>query len=172
MACFAIVGGSLPVECMRRLEMARIDPLRYMRRMRLVVDTNFVIGALRSRRGASNALLIGLLGGNGVWLCSVPLFLEYEAVMMRPELRLDTGHAEAALNGILRDIASAIEPVELHSLWRPQLGDAKDEMVLEAAVNGGADALVTHNLRDFRDAAARFGIRAVPPRTLLEDVFR
>lgn len=134
--------------------------------MRVVLDTSVVIAALRSRHGASNALLINLLGGSGTWLCSVPLFLEYEAVMMRPELRLATGYAAADLTAFLTDIATVIEPVEMHFLWRPQLADAKDEMVLETAVNGGADRIVTHNIRDFREAAARFGIGAVQPRDL------
>jgi putative PIN family toxin of toxin-antitoxin system len=136
--------------------------------MRVVIDTNVVVAALRSRRGASNALLIRLLSGEGSWLCSVPLFLEYEAVLMRPDFRLETGYAGTDLTGFLRDIATVIQPVELFFLWRPQLADAKDEMVLETAVNGGADCIVSHNTRDFREAAARFGIRAVPPRDCLE----
>lgn len=140
--------------------------------MRLVVDTNVVIAALLSRRGASNALLVELLRGNGVWLCSVPLFIEYEAVMMRSSFRLATGHAEAALKGVLDDIASVIEPIELHFLWRPQLGDAKDEMVLETAVNGGADTLVTHNTRDFRAAVQRFDLEVETPRAVLEEMIR
>ena len=127
-----------------------------------------MIAALRSRNGASNALLIELLQGGGVWLCSVPLFLEYEAVMMRPDFLLATGYARSDLMGFLRDITSVIRPVELHFIWRPQLPDAMDEMVLETAVNGGADHLVTHNIRDFQRAAARFGIRLSRPRDLLE----
>lgn len=136
--------------------------------MRVVLDTNVVIAALRSRNGASNALLIDLLRGGGVWLCSVPLFLEYEAVMMRPDFLLATGYARTDLTGFLRDVATVISPVELHFVWRPQLVDAKDEMVLETAVNGGADALVTHNGRDFQQAAARFGIPVARPSDLLE----
>ena len=136
--------------------------------MRVVLDTNVVIAALRSRNGASNALLIDLLRGGGVWLCSVPLFLEYEAVMMRPDFLLATGYARRDLVGFLKDIATVIRPVELHFIWRPQLADAKDEMVLETAVNGGADHLVTHNIRDFERAAARFGIRVARPRDILE----
>ena len=140
--------------------------------MSYLIDTNVIIAALRSRRGASNALLIELLRGKAAWLCSVPLFLEYEEVMMRPEFRLDTGHGEPALARFLTDITSVIEPVGLHFLWRPQLSDPKDEMVLEAAVNGGADALVTHNARHFRDAADRFGISIATPRDILERMAR
>lgn len=82
---------------------------------------------------------------------------------MRPQFRLDTGYAEPALTKFMTDVASVVEPVELHFLWRPQLADPSDEMVLEAAVNGQADMLVTHNIRDFREAAARFSVRAATP---------
>lgn len=91
---------------------------------------------------------------------------------MRPQFRLDTGHAGPALMKFMTDVASVVEPVELHFLWRPQLGDPSDEMVLEAAVNGQADVLVTHNIRDFREAAVRFGLRAATPREALEGMVR
>jgi len=67
--------------------------------------------------------------------------------------------------GIFLDALLAMcEPVETHFLWRPQLRDANDEMVLEAAVNGRADALVTFNLRDFGTAPERFGVALLLPR--------
>lgn len=67
-------------------------------------------------------------------------------------------------------LGAAIEPVEVRFLWRPQLSDANDEMVLEAAVNGQADALVTHNLAYFRVAGSRFDLAIMPPAELLRKV--
>lgn len=68
--------------------------------------------------------------------------------------------------------ASAAEPVEVHFRWRPQLPDPSDELVLEAAANGQADALITHNVRDFEHAAARFDLRVVAPQQCLKEIKR
>ena len=68
--------------------------------------------------------------------------------------------------------ASAAEPVEVHFRWRPQLTDPSDELVLEAAVNGSADRLVTHNVRDFQAAATKFELRVVTPRDFLKEIRR
>jgi len=138
--------------------------------MRIVIDTNVVIAASRSRQGASNALLVATLGGQGQWLCSVPLFLEYEEVLCRADFLLDTGHSKAGIAGFLSGIASVIEPVDLHFLWRPQLRDPKDEMVLETAANGRADLLVTHNVRDFRSAEPLFEFEVVTPAEALRRI--
>ena len=136
--------------------------------MNLVLDTNVLVAALRSRRGASNALLREVLAGAATWCCSVPLFLEYEDVLLRAEFVLETGRTRAEYSGFLDDVAGVIAPVELNFLWRPQLKDPKDEMVLETAVNGQADGLVTFNRRDFLPAADRFGLPVMTPRAVLE----
>lgn len=136
--------------------------------MIVVLDTNVIVAALRSRRGASNRLLREIIGGKAKWACSVPLFLEYEAVLTRPEFLLETGYREPDIHGFLDDVASVILPVDLTFLWRPQLRDPKDEMVLETAVNGGADVLTTFNLKDFRHATSRFGLELLTPKQLLE----
>ena len=66
--------------------------------------------------------------------------------------------------------ARAAEPVEVNFQWRPQLADANDEMVLEAAVDGRAEALVTLNVKDFIGAAPRFGLRVLRPGQLLKEL--
>ena len=130
--------------------------------MRLVLDTNVILSARLSRDGASNALLRAVGRREVQMLASVPLFVEYEAVLSRPEhlltMRLNAGDVK----GFLDALAGLVEPVKLHYLWRPQLNDVADEMVLETAINGRADAIVTFNERDFR-AAARFGLAIRTP---------
>jgi putative PIN family toxin of toxin-antitoxin system len=134
------------------------------------LDTSIVVATLRSRRGASHRLLELVAHGKVRPLVSTTLFLEYEDVLMRPETRLATKMDAANVEGFLAAFASAAEGVEVNFRWRPQLTDPNDELILEAAVNGAADALVTHNVRDFREAAPRFGLRVLLPREVLKEV--
>ena len=96
------------------------------------------------------------------------LFLEYEAVLKRPEQRLAHGLSIAAIDGFLSEFAALAEPVNVHFLWRPQLADPADELVLEAMINGRGDVLLTHNVRDFAGVAARFDLTICTPATFLE----
>ena len=139
---------------------------------RAVLDTSVIVAALRSRTGASNALLEQVARETVRPLVSTALFLEYEDVLKRAENRLVTGMSEEDVDGFLAALASAAEPVEVSFRWRPQLSDPKDELVLEAAVNGEADALVTHNVRDFEPAAKSFGLRVLLPRQVLKELER
>jgi putative PIN family toxin of toxin-antitoxin system len=127
-----------------------------------------IAAALRSRHGGANALLRSVPAGKLRLLASPPLFLEYEDVLLRPEQRLVHGLSEEEVEAFLAALAGWIEPVEIHFKWRPQTTDPGDEMVLEAALNGRADALVTHNVRDFAAAALRFGLAVLTPQEVLE----
>jgi putative PIN family toxin of toxin-antitoxin system len=131
--------------------------------MRVVLDTSVVAAAFRSRHGASNALLRMAVARRVRVLVTTALFFEYEAVLKRPEQRLASGLGIERIDHLLAGFAALCEPVDIHFRWRPQLSDAADEIVLEAAVNGRADALATFNLRDFAEAAPRFGLTVVRP---------
>jgi putative PIN family toxin of toxin-antitoxin system len=130
---------------------------------RVVLDTNILIHARRSRDGASNALLRAAGHRTFSMLGSVPLFFEYEAVLTRPEQLAATALTKELALEFLDHLATLVEPVKLYYLWRPQLSDVADEMVLETAINGRADAIVTFNRRHF-EPAAKFGIGVVSAR--------
>lgn len=138
--------------------------------LRVVLDTSIIATALRSRTGAGFVLLRAVQFRRLALLVTPSLFLEYEEVLKREEQRSVSGLSLADVDELLEELAGLAEPVEVHLRWRPQLKDADDEMVFEAAINGRADALVTYNIRDFRDAAPRFGVRLVRPADLLQEL--
>jgi putative PIN family toxin of toxin-antitoxin system len=137
--------------------------------LRVVLDTNVLIAARRSRTGASNALLRALDERKFVLLASVPLFLEYEAVLFRAEHLLASRLTERQVAGFLNYLAGLVTPVKLRYLWRPQLNDVADEMVLETAINGRANGIVTFNIRHFAPAS-RFGIDVIYPADAIRSV--
>jgi putative PIN family toxin of toxin-antitoxin system len=138
--------------------------------IKMVVDTNVLLSGLLSRHGASNRLLQMIGTIDCLMLVSVPLFLEYESVLKRPEMLLRHGYPFEAIDRFLAFWAKNSRHVTLHVLWRPQLSDPNDEMVLETAVNGSADCIVTFNTKDFKTAAARFGIQLFTPAELLRNM--
>jgi putative PIN family toxin of toxin-antitoxin system len=136
--------------------------------MRVAFDTNVLVAALRSRTGASNALLRALRLGQLEAVASVPMLLEYEEVLMRPEQRQATGMTVEDVGVFLDGLAALLIPVLPYFLWRPLLRDPDDEMVLDAAVNGRVHALVTFNVQDFMPEARLFQFEVLTPR----EVFR
>ena len=135
--------------------------------MRVVADTDVIVAAMRSPGGASAAILRAARQSKITLLVSVPLAVEYEATCSEAEHRLAAGLSEREVEIFLDAVMAMAEPVKTHFLWRPQLRDPGDEMVLETAVNGRADGLVTFNVRDFGKVPARFGIELMIPREVL-----
>jgi putative PIN family toxin of toxin-antitoxin system len=131
--------------------------------VRLVLDTSVMVAAIRSGAGASRRLLVAALEGRLTMLVSVPLLLEYEAVMTRAEHLRASRLLVADVDALLDAVAAVAEPVRLTFLWRPKLSDADDDMVLETAANGQAEGIVTFNLRDFAAASTSFGIEVMTP---------
>ena len=140
--------------------------------MRLVLDTDAVVAAIRSPTGASAAIVRAVRQRQAALLLSVPLAMEYEALCRRPEHRVEAGLSEREVEIFLDALIALAEPVLTHFLWRPQLHDPNDEMVLEAAVNGRADAVVTFNVRDYGTAASQFGVEVLLPREAIARIRR
>jgi putative PIN family toxin of toxin-antitoxin system len=129
----------------------------------VVLDTNVLVSALRSSKGASFAVVERIGGGDFEIAVSVPLVLEYEDAMLR--------HRGALSAAEVRDIVDYVCSVALrhrvYFLWRPLLRDPNDDMVAEVAVAAGAQAIVTHNRRDFL-GVEQFGLKTWSPQQLPE----
>lgn len=137
-----------------------------------VLDTGVLVAALRSSRGASRQLLLAALDRRFELLLSVPLMLEYEAVLTRHEHLAASGLTTADVEGILDDLAVVAKPVRLAFRWRPRLSDPNDDMVLETAMNGSADAIVTFNRRDFQEASRSLNCAVILPASALQQIWR
>ena len=109
--------------------------------MRIVLDTNVLAAGLMSRNGVSHQILRGIALDVVDFVVSVPLFLEYEDVLKRPSFVRQTGLSAKDIDMVLDLLAANGHQTLLDFMWRPQLRDANDEMVLEAATNGGAAAI-------------------------------
>jgi putative PIN family toxin of toxin-antitoxin system len=138
------------------------DIVRNMK-IKLVLDTNVLVTAFCNQNGASHLLIRHALADKIVLLASPALWLEYEAVLKRPQIRLRHGISLENIDIVLDTLAAHVSPVHLNYLWRPQLKDQNDEMVLETALNASADALVTFNTKDFAAAADRFSLKLLTP---------
>jgi putative PIN family toxin of toxin-antitoxin system len=131
----------------------------------IIIDTNVVIAALRSKRGASSKLL-SLVGTDRFEIHdSVPLILEYEDVIQRQ--RDEIGLSALDVSALIDSLCALAHHHEIYFLWRPSLPDANDELILELAVSAQCDYIVTHNLTDFKDIE-KFGIKAVTPGNFLK----
>lgn len=136
--------------------------------VRVVLDTDVMVAAFHSAHGASRRCLLLGLDRRMTLLLSTPLLFEYGAVLTRPQHLAASGDTVEDVALVLDDVAASSDWVRLDYLWRPLLRDADDEMVLETAVNSGAEILATFNLADLAPAAARFGIRALRPGALVD----
>jgi putative PIN family toxin of toxin-antitoxin system len=136
--------------------------------MRLVLDTNVLVTAFLSRRGAAAELVRLIRRGELTMVATVALFLEYEAVLTRPEHLARAEMTVVEAEDVLDVLAAVVEPVEPHFLWRPRSRDPDDDMVIEAAANGRADAIATFNARDFAGLVDEFRIEVLTPVEILK----
>ena len=131
----------------------------------IVLDTNVIVAALRSKRGASNKLL-SMVGTHRFEIHdSVALILEYEDVLQR--YRTEIGLSQDEVADFIDSLCSMAHHHKIYFLWRPTLSDVNDELVLELAVTARCEYIVTHNISDFK-GVDKFGIRAITPREFLQ----
>lgn len=133
--------------------------------LKVVLDTNVLVSALRSRNGAS-FLILGMVGtGRFDIALSVPLILEYEEATKR--ISRSTGLLHSDIDNILDYLCRVADRRQNFYLWRPFLRDVEDDMILELAVESECDFIVTRNTRDFR-GSEEFGVTAVTHREFLQ----
>ncbi len=131
----------------------------------VVVDTNVLISALKSKDGASYKLLLSLADNQFLPNISVPLFVEYESVAKRVGLLSNLDKAD--IDSILDYFISQSNIRKIFYLWRPFLKDQKDDLVLEVAVESQSKFIITFNKNDFRGCEKYFGIKIVTPQEFM-----
>ena len=141
--------------------------------MKIVLDTNVLVMALRSRRGASFRLLSELPAKDFEIVLTIPLHTEYQDVLSRPQI-LELGYTQNDIKELTRYLASISHKQEIYYLWRPWLKDPKDDMVLEAAFASQSEYIITYNTKDFvgKGIEKSFGIKPVNAKEFLMQLGR
>ena len=135
--------------------------------MKVVIDTNILVSALKSRRGASYRLISLLPSKKFSIVISVPLMIEYESVLGRENLSSEITQED--ISDFIDFLCHIANCQNIFFLWRPFLPDPSDDLVLEAAVAGGCDAILTYNKRHFRNIE-KFGLRVFDSKEFLTEM--
>ena len=138
--------------------------------MTVVIDTCVWGAAVRSRRGASFALLSEIPFQRYRFGTSVALFLEYRALLTRTLKEGSTQLNLQQIEAVLSALAYYTEEVSIYYRLRPNLRDANDDMVFECAANFDAEAIVTHNVKDFKNPEFTYSIDVVTPGEFLRRI--
>lgn len=134
----------------------------------LVIDTNVFVAGLRSAGGASRMVLRRVLEGKLQALFGNALWSEYQDLLGRPVWGEGTNADER--QQVLAALARQGRWVTVYYGWRPNLPDEADNHLIELALAGGAQAIVTHNLRDLRGGELHLGkLRVMTPAQCLEE---
>ena len=132
--------------------------------MKIVIDTNVLFTALNSNQGASYKLVSMIPSKKFSIAISVPLIIEYEAVLRRG--KLPPSITEEDITDFIDFICQVGEEQDIFFLWRPFL---PDDLVLEVAVAGDCDAIITYNKKHFIKVK-KFGLRVLTPKELLTEI--
>jgi len=140
--------------------------------LRVVIDTDVMVAAFESARGASRQLISDVLDCRVTLLLSTSLMLEYEGVLTRPETLTRSKLTAGEVLEVLDEFASLCTPVGFDYRWRPAAQDADDDLVLETAINGSADVIATFNMKDMAAGAKAFGIPVERPADVIRRIGR
>jgi putative PIN family toxin of toxin-antitoxin system len=138
-----------------------------MKNIKIVIDTNVILSGLLSQKGTSYKLLRLIPKKLFTVVMSVPLILEYEAILHKSIRKLNLSRTD--IEDFLDYICSISEHTKIYYLWRPILKDPYDDHILELAVSSNAKYIVTFNISDFNEAKT-FGIHAIEPEEFLEKI--
>lgn len=138
--------------------------------VRVVIDTDVMVAAFDSPSGASRRLLMQVLDRKAELLLSIALMLEYESVLTRPRVLRMIGIEAAEVLAVLDELSGLCVPVAFDYRWRPVARDPDDDLVVETAINGHADAIATFNVADMTAGAARFAIAVERPAAVLRRI--
>ena len=138
-----------------------------MEKLQIVVDTNVLVAALRSKSGAANLLVNRLDDERWQMNVSNALILEYEDVLTRDDMQRFISLEEVTKT--INAISSISQFHKIFYLWRFLSRDPDDNFILELAIKANADYIITFNKKDL-SPALEFGVRLVTPREFLESV--
>ena len=125
--------------------------------IRIVIDTNVLVGALIGQEyGANRKLLELCLKGEFKPLISYTLFSEYEDLINRPSLFELCKRSPEEIDILFDGLLSVCELVKIYYLWRPNLIDEDDNHLIELAIAGNAQIIVTNNIKDFQQSQLKF----------------
>lgn len=136
---------------------------------RIVLDTNIFVGACLSK-GAANQLVALCLRGEAIPLMGAALLAEYEDVIARESLFAGCRLNVDERNELLDIFLASCEWTRIYYTWRPNLPDEADNHLIELAVAGGAQFVVTRNLKDVARMELRFpNLHIVSPEEFLQE---
>lgn len=118
--------------------------------MKAVIDTNVFVAALQSQDGINRRVLVDCFKGDIDPLMGDALYYEYEDLLHRDYLFEKSCLNKTEREDFLNDFLSICRWVQVHYRWRPNLRDEADNHIIELALAGGAEQVITWNLKDFR----------------------
>ena len=136
-----------------------------MEKTKIVIDTNVILSGLLSNQGNSFKILQKIADTIFEVAISVPLILEYEAILKKQLNR--TIFSDDDINDFINFICKIGAPTKIFYLWRPILNDPYDDHILEVAVASQSQYIVTFNKKDFKEIQ-KFGIIALSPKEYLQ----